>query len=118
MSLIDDVKLALRVSEDDFDDEVLGLMRAALMDMRRTGVREELLDPVSPSPLAKMAVIQYCKANFGYDNPEADRFMASYRQTVADLLNSSSNECDDASYYDGIAYFAAYMRDQFRKMGS
>lgn len=112
MALLDDVKLALRVSSDAFDDEVAALVAAALVDMKRTGVREELLDPASPTPLAKMAVTLYAKALFGYDNPEAQRFMDSYRQTVADLLNSSANECDDESEtYGTTSYYANAVLD-------
>lgn len=112
MALLDDVKLALRVSSDAFDAEIAGLVAAALTDMRRTGVREELLDPTSLSHLPKQAVTLYAKALFGYDNPEADRFMLSYRQTVADLLNSSANERDDSSEtYGSVASYADSLLD-------
>ena len=97
MALLDDAGLAVRVSDDTFDAEIMTIVNAALMDMRRAAVREELLDPASLSALPKMAAMSYLRANFGYDNPEADRFMASYRQTLADLLNSCANEmADDA----------------------
>jgi hypothetical protein len=39
----------------------------------------------------KHAVTAYCKAHFGYDVPEAQRFDDSYRRIVCDLLNSSQN---------------------------
>lgn len=88
MALIDDMKLALRVSSDVYDGEVGMLIDAAIADMRRVGVDGSLLDEQGMDALAKQAVYCYCKANFGYDNDEAARFNASYRQTVADLINS------------------------------
>lgn len=110
MALLDEVRTWLRVSADVYDAEIATLIESALTDMRRVGVREELLDPDSLYPLAKKAVMVYAKAQFGFDNKEADRFMLSYQQTVADLLNSSANEMDEesetysrvASYADGL----------------
>ena len=88
MSLHDDVKVALRVTSDALDTEVDGLIAAALADMRRAGVDQRLLDEAAMSPLAKAAVVMYVKANFGYDNSEAGRFLRSYNQTLALLCNS------------------------------
>lgn len=88
MSLHDDVKVALRVTSDALDTEVDGLIAAALADMRRAGVDQRLLDEGAMYPLAKAAVVMYVKANFGYDNSEAGRFLRSYNQTLALLCNS------------------------------
>lgn len=91
MALLDDVKVALRVTTDAMDSEIEVLIEAALSDMRRVHVREELLDEDSMAPLVEMAVILFCKARFGYDNDEAERFDESYRQLVADFLNSPTS---------------------------
>lgn len=91
MALLDDVKVALRVTTDAMDSEVEMLIDAAIADMRRVHVREELLDEETMAPLVKMAVILFCKAQFGYDNDEAERFDESYRQLVADFLNSPTS---------------------------
>ncbi len=96
MALTDDVKVALRVSSNAYDAEVAALVAAALADMRRVGVPDEALSR-SPDPLARMAVLLFCKARFGYDNDEAPRFEESYRQTVADLANSPAYTGGDAS---------------------
>lgn len=94
MTLLDDMKTALRVKTDAFDPEVQMLVGAALGDMERVGVNPALLEIVDEdleNPLVKTAVFAYCKAGFGYDNPEATRFDGSYRRIVCDLLNSSEN---------------------------
>lgn len=97
MALTDDVKVALRVSSNAYDAEVAALVAAALADMRRVGVPDAALSEKSPDPLARMAVLLFCKARFGYDNDEAPRFEESYRQTVADLANSPTYTGGDAS---------------------
>lgn len=89
------LKVALRVSGDDFDDEVDALAAAALADMRRVGIKDEFL--VESDPLTRMAVTCYAKAQFGFDNDDAARFQSSYRQIVVDMLNSSANGAGDAS---------------------
>lgn len=93
MALLDDARLALRVTSNMTDVEVQLWIDAALADMKRVGIREELIDADNPSALVRGAVICYVKAQYGYDNSEAQRFMAAYRATVAGMLNSSDNEC-------------------------
>lgn len=112
MTLLDDMKTALRITTDAFDAEVQMLIGAALGDMERVGINPALLEPVEEdleNPLVKTAVFAYCKAGFGYDNPEATRFDGSYRRIVCDLMNSSENiaameqdgsECDCADGSD------------------
>lgn len=73
--MIEDVKKALRVSNMAFDDEIQDLIDAAKMDLRLAGV---FFLNENADALIKRAIITYCKANFGYDNPEAERFQESY----------------------------------------
>lgn len=91
MALIDDVKVALRVTSGAFDSEIQGLVAAAKRDLNRVGVPEALCSEDDPDPLVRMAVILFAKSRFGFDNDEADRFEKSYRQTVIDLLNSPTS---------------------------
>jgi len=76
MALIDDVKLALRVTSASLNTEVTDLINAAEEDLQVTAIDELMFDETSP--LIKQAIIAYVKANFGYNNPEAERFMATY----------------------------------------
>lgn len=97
MALIDDIKVSLRVVSPKFDDEVEMLIGAALYDMERVGINPALLeldengDLTSGNKFVKHAVTAYVKANFGYDNAEAQRFDGAYRRIVCDLLNSAEN---------------------------
>lgn len=91
MSLLEEVKIILRVSSEVYDPEVQMLIDAAIADMKRVGIEESLLDPESLEAQAKMAVACYCKAHFGFDNSEQEAFDSIYRQKVVDLLNSPAN---------------------------
>lgn len=72
--MLNKVKLSLRISGDMFDSEIQDLIEAALTDLKISGV----VNTDETDPLILRAVITYCKANFGYDNNEAERFQKSY----------------------------------------
>jgi hypothetical protein len=105
VSLLEDVKVALRVGHDATDSEVNDLIAAAIFDMANKGVSVTWLgtDPMDTSfsiydvneaelpVMAKRAIITYAKANYGYDNDDAERFMKSYDSMVCSLLNSRFN---------------------------
>lgn len=90
MPLFDDVKSALRVSTDDtgITQEINDLIAAARSDLIRAGVLAEKVNSDDDS-LIKRAIITYCKANFGYDNPDAERFQRSYDILRQELSLSS-----------------------------
>jgi len=110
LTLLADIKTALRITSDAFDTEVETLIGAALADLERVGVNPALLDAENlPDPLVRHAVTAYCKAHFGYDNDEAGRFEEAYRRVQVDLLNSKQNiaaieeEPSEAEETDGEA---------------
>lgn len=92
MALFDEVKTCLRVTGDMTDSEIQMWIDAAIADMRRCGVNDDLLEESTMSSLARSAVVCFVKGQYGYDNSEAPRFLESYRLMLAGLLNSVSNE--------------------------
>lgn len=74
------VKTALRISTDAFDDEILGLIDAAVADLGIAGVSNN--DP--GDPLISRAIITYCRANFGAPD-EYDRLKSSYDEQKSQL---------------------------------
>lgn len=86
MALLDDVKAALRVTTTDTGivTEVEDLIEAAQADLSLSGVNAE----DTSDPLIKRAIVTYCKAYFGYNNPDADRFIASYTMLKSHLSMS------------------------------
>ena len=85
MALIDDVKKALRITSLAFDTEVTDLINAAKADLTLSGV--DTL--VETDPLIKRAIITYCKAYFGYDNPDSDRLALAYDSLRKHLVIST-----------------------------
>lgn len=107
--LLDEVKLALRVTTSAFDPELRGLIQAAKLDLAVAGVayrqEEERVDyglyQFKADPLITRAVILYCKLNFGEpDRVEAwDRLKASYDELKAQLSMSSEYRREDVTLY-------------------
>jgi uncharacterized phage protein (predicted DNA packaging) len=76
MALLDDVKIALRISHTALDGEINDLIAAARQDLVLSGVLP--IKVTSTDPLIKRAIITYVKAHFGYDNPDHERLLAAY----------------------------------------
>lgn len=76
MAILDDVKAALRIAATTtaFNAELTDLIAAAQADLALGGV---VITDITDA-LYKRAVIVYCKAYFGYDNPDADRLVRAY----------------------------------------
>lgn len=74
--MLQTVKVALRISTATtaFDGEIQTLIDAAKADLALSGVKE--VD--TTDPLIARAVVTYCKANFGWDNAEAERLQKAY----------------------------------------
>lgn len=78
--MLADVKLALRITTNVFDGEIQDLIDAARLELVQSGVSSEKAEDETEGidPLIKRAITIYCKANFGYDNKESERFQKSY----------------------------------------
>jgi len=82
MALLDDIKLTLRISNTAFDSEITDLISAARSDLKLSGILESKTDDDN-DPLIKRAITTYVKANFGWNNPDAEKLQKSY-----DMLKS------------------------------
>lgn len=90
MALLDDVKVACRVTTDTFDNELLDLIAAGFADIGITDVRASLLTEGTCPALIRRAVLTYCRMNFGQvDDGFYDRLKASYDEQKSQLLMSS-----------------------------
>jgi uncharacterized phage protein (predicted DNA packaging) len=97
MALLDDVKDALRVSDTSKDTEISDLIAAAQADLMIAGINSSLINILSPDPLIKRAIVLFAKAQYGWDNQEADRFQKCY-----DLLKASLTLSADYTNYTPI----------------
>jgi hypothetical protein len=76
--LLKTVITALRLPSDpDLESEARDLITAAKLDLELSGVLSVKTNDHEDA-LIKRAIVTYCKANFGWDNPEAERFQKSY----------------------------------------
>jgi hypothetical protein len=74
MALLEQCKLALRITHSELDTEVQELIDAAKMELQLVGV----INYEDTDALIVQAVKTYCKAHFGYSNPEAERFKEAF----------------------------------------
>lgn len=88
MSMLSDIKDVLRVSGTATDTEISDIISAARQDLILSGVLVAKANS-DTDPLIKRAVSTYAKANFGWDNPESERFIESYHMLKSHLLLST-----------------------------
>lgn len=86
--LLDDARQALRIKTKILDNEIQDLIDAAKSDLMLSGVLQAKINNESNDPLIKRAIILYCKANFGLDNLESDKYQAAYNSLKTHLTLS------------------------------
>lgn len=80
--MLEQVKLALRIITDAYDNELELLIAAARLDLGLAGV----VLPPEMDALVQRAIITYCKVHFGdLTDGEYDRLKASYDEQKAQL---------------------------------
>lgn len=81
--MLDACRDALRIPADvtDYDDEIADLIDAARAAMRAGGVSVDKSQDDSDGTV-RLAIKVFCKANFGMDNPDADRYMHTFEELV------------------------------------
>lgn len=80
MSILERVKLSLRIVTDDFDGELTALISACQADLGIAGV----VVPSTLTDIINLAIVTYCKMHFGAPE-EYDRLKASYDEQKAQL---------------------------------
>jgi uncharacterized phage protein (predicted DNA packaging) len=86
--MLEDIKKILRITSDAFDTEVSDLILSAKDDLRLVGVLQSKIDMAEPDSLIKRAVIFYCKANFGLDNADSEKYQIAYEALKTHLTLS------------------------------
>lgn len=86
MALLDDVKTALRVTTNAYDNELTDLIESAKLDLGIAGV----VIPNPMPPVVSTAIKTYCKINFGTPNPSNYEYLKkSYDEQKAQMGMSS-----------------------------
>lgn len=87
MALIDDVKMALRVTTNAYDDELSGLIESAKKDLEIAGV---VIPESDTDNVVNTAIKTYCKINFGTPNPANWEYLKkSYDEQKAQMSNAT-----------------------------
>ena len=81
--MLDNCKTAMRITTDAYDDEILGYINAAELDLGIAGVVYGEVDD-----LVQKAVITYVRLSFG-NPPNYDRLKASYDEQKAQLQTAT-----------------------------
>lgn len=81
--ILNKVKLSLRITTNDFDNELVDLINACLLDLGIAGVTEN----DTTDALIIRAICTYCKIHFGDANgvEMLDRLQASYNEQKAQM---------------------------------
>lgn len=79
--MLEAVKLAMAITSSAYDQEIQGLINAALFDLGIAGVDKTLTD----DPLIIQAVKTYCRAHFR-SPADYDRLKAAYDEQKAQLM--------------------------------
>ena len=82
--MLDQVKLALRISTTAYDSELTYLIEAAKLDLGIAGV----VLPEELDALVQRAIITYCKMSFGLPE-DYDRLKRSYDEQKAQLSTAT-----------------------------
>lgn len=91
-TILDTIKTVLRISNTAYDDEITDLIDAAKADLQLSGLMGEKI--LMTDTLIKRALTTYCKANFGWSNPEAERFQKAY-----DMLKNHMSLSIDYAFF-------------------
>lgn len=84
--MLEKVKNALRIRTTLVDEEINDLIEACKADLSISGVKVIDLQDI----LIQRSIIVYCKANFGLDNKDSEKYQKSY-----DLLKGHLALCSD-----------------------
>ncbi|WML38701.1 head-tail connector protein [Neobacillus sp. OS1-2] len=92
--MLNDVKLALRISHNALDGDITDSIEAARQDLQLSGISSIKAND-DADHLIKRAIKTYCKAEYEEDVQKAERFRLSY-----DLLKNHLSLAGD--YKEGV----------------
>ena len=72
--MLEKIKQSLRIKNNAVNDEIMDLINACKKDLETAGVKN--ID--EEDSLIIQAVKTYCKANYGLDNKDSEKYQASY----------------------------------------
>lgn len=95
--LLDACRAALRIPDfcNDFDEEIADVIDAARAELVAGGVSDAKAHDDEDGRV-RLAIKVYVKANFGMDNPDAEKFMRSFETMLTSMSGDSAYNGSDA----------------------
>ena len=90
--MLDKVKLALRLTVNDYDEEIQLLIDDCRLEMQGLGIWAD-------DAQTDIAIIAYCKWKFG-NNSDAERWAAIYRDKIEKLMSMNGYGLGGGDYFD------------------
>lgn len=96
--LLDACRAALRIPAfvNDYDEEISDVIEAARAELVAGGVSDVKAHDDGDGRV-RLAIKVYVKANFGMDNPDAERFMKSFDAMLTSMSGDSAYNGGDAA---------------------
>lgn len=95
--LLNACRAALRIPDfcNDFDEEIADVIDAARAELVAGGVSDAKAHDDEDGRV-RLAIKVYVKANFGMDNPDAEKFMRSFETMLTSMSGDSVYNGGDA----------------------
>lgn len=90
--MLEKIKLSLRINNSAYDDEITDLINACKKELELAGIASSNIS--EDDEMIIRAITLYCKANFGFDNNDADRYTNSY-ESIKTFLCTNTQYKDD-----------------------
>lgn len=96
--LLDACRAALRIPAfvNDYDEEISDVIEAARAELVAGGVSDAKANDDSDGRV-RLAIKVYVKANFGMDNPDAERFMKAFETMLTSMSGDSAYSGGDVA---------------------
>lgn len=96
--LLDACRAALRIPDfcNAFDEEIADVIDAARAELVAGGVSDAKAHDDEDGRV-RLAIKVYVKANFGMDNPDAEKFMRSFETMLTSMSGDSAYNGGDAA---------------------
>ena len=89
MSMLNKVKLAIRITHSKLDSEINENIDAAKEELERAGVPRDIATEPEKYPLVARAIKTYCQSMAALDQNQADKFMDSFKYQADNLRKST-----------------------------
>lgn len=84
--MLNKIKLALRINNSAYDGEITDLINACKKELELAGIASSNI--VETDEMIIQAIVNYCKAYFGYDNADAERYIKTYESIKTFLCSN------------------------------